>query len=73
MRIMRIIFHKENYDRRIKVGRSQEYYMAKIQQSHTSEMRLARTSFCLVQSKSESISKKQKIKMKLKGKGANRL
>lgn len=49
------------------------YYMAKMQQSHTSEMRLARTSFCLVQSKSESISKKQKIKMEQKGKGANRL
>jgi len=45
--------------------------MTKNQQSHTSEVRLAHTSFCLVQSKSESISKKQKTKMGLMQKRVN--
>lgn len=46
-------------------------YMTNNQQSHTSEMRLAHGSLCLVESESGSISKKQKNKMKLMGKGAN--
>lgn len=51
---------------------SKVYWMSKDHQSHTSNIRLPPTYFCLVQSKSEMIKKKQKNEMKLMEKGTSR-